>query len=176
MARQTDPPPERRAALDEVTKALQSSAVESDVFVDVFARAHGLGRSDLNAVMWIATGTEAGRPLTAGELATRLGLGAPAVTSLIDRLEATGHLERTRDPKDRRRVTLAMRAPALLMAREFFQPLGERMASAVADLPTADLLIAAEVIRRMTGAIVETRQAARRDGAVERQPQRATED
>lgn len=158
------------AALNEVTKALQASAVESDVFVDVFARAHGLGRSDLNAIMWIATGAQAGTPLTAGELAARLGLGAPATTSLIDRLEAAGHLERTRDPRDRRRVTLRMQASALRMARDFFQPLGERMALAVGDLPTADLLIAAEVIRRMTTAVVATREAARR--SADRPPQR----
>ncbi|WP_155371270.1 MarR family transcriptional regulator [Catellatospora vulcania] len=172
MAEQAGPP-DRVAALDEVTKALQASAVESDVFVDVFARAHGLGRSDLNAIMWIATGAQAGAPLTAGELAARLGLGAPATTSLIDRLEAAGHLERTRDPRDRRRVTLSVQASALRMARDFFQPLGERMALAVGDLPTADLLIAAEVIRRMTTAVVATREAARRDrNSAERTPQR----
>lgn len=160
MAEQTGSP-DRVAALDELTKALQASSVESDVFVDVFARAHGLGRSDLNAIMWITVSAQAGHPLTAGELAARLGLGAPATSSLIDRLEGARHIERTRDPRDRRRVTLSMNDTALEMAREFFQPLAGRMAEAVADVPTADLLLAAEVIRRMTGAIVATREAAR---------------
>ncbi|MEU8076709.1 MarR family winged helix-turn-helix transcriptional regulator [Catellatospora citrea] len=162
MAEQTGSP-DRVAALDEVTRALQASSVESDVFVDVFARAHSLGRNDLNAIMWIAVSDEAGRPITAGELAARLGLGAPATTSLIDRLEGAGHVERTRDPRDRRRVTLSMNDTALEMAREFFQPLGRRMAQAVADVPTEDLIIAADVIRRMTGAIVASREAARGD-------------
>ncbi|WP_191841394.1 MarR family winged helix-turn-helix transcriptional regulator [Catellatospora chokoriensis] len=160
MREQTGPP-ERVAALDEVARALQVSAVESDVFVDVFARAHHLGRSDLNAIMWIAASAEQGRPLTAGELAGRLGLGASATTSLIDRLEAVGHVERVRDPRDRRRLTLSMNDTALAMARDFFQPLGRRMAEALTDLPTEDLLVAAEVIRRMTGAIVASREAAR---------------
>ncbi|MEV4416542.1 MarR family transcriptional regulator [Catellatospora sp. NPDC049609] len=154
-------PHSRAAALDEVRRALQTNTVENDVFVDVFARAHGLGRSDLNAIMWISVTAEADLPLTAGELAGKLGLGAPATTSLIDRLEAAGHVERTRDPRDRRRVTLAVRPPALEMAREFFQPLGRRMAQAVADLSTEDLLIAAEVVRRMTGAVVAERESAR---------------
>ncbi|MEE6258035.1 MarR family winged helix-turn-helix transcriptional regulator [Plantactinospora sonchi] len=160
-------PSDRAAALDEVTSALRASTVESDVLVDVFARAHGLGRSDLNAVMWIATGAQAGRPLTAGELAARLGLGAPATSSLIDRLEAAGHVERVRNSADRRRVTLAMREPALRMARDFFRPLASRMEQAVHDLPVSDLLIAAEVIRRMTDAIVDAREAAQRSRATD---------
>lgn len=162
MAEQTGSA-DRTAAFDEVTRALQASSVESDVFVDVFARAHGLGRNDLNAIMWIAVSDEAGRPITAGELAARLGLGAPATTSLIDRLQEAGHLERIRDPRDRRRITLSMNDTALEMAREFFQPLGRRMAEAVADVSTEDLVIAAAVIRRMTGAIVASREAARGD-------------
>ena len=40
----------------ELVTALQAFTVESDVFVEVFARAHGLGRSDMNAIMWISTG------------------------------------------------------------------------------------------------------------------------
>ncbi|MFD0599521.1 hypothetical protein ACFQZ4_50375 [Catellatospora coxensis] len=35
------------------------------------------------------------------------------------------------------------------------------MAEAVVDLPTEDLVVAAAVIRRMTGAIVASREAAR---------------
>ncbi|MDI1464057.1 MarR family transcriptional regulator [Catellatospora sp. KI3] len=161
MVRQPEPPAERPAALAELISALRESSVESDVFVDVFARAHRLGRSDLNAVMWITSAAQEGTPLTAGELAARLGLGAPATTSLIDRLEASGHVERTRDPHDRRRVTLAMKPSALLMAYDFFQPLGARIETALTDLPTADLLVAAAVLRRMTAAIVESREAAR---------------
>ncbi|MFD0599520.1 MarR family transcriptional regulator [Catellatospora coxensis] len=52
-----------------------------------------------------------------GELAARLGLGAPATTSLIDRLQDAGHVERIRDPRDRRRITLSMNDTALEMAR-----------------------------------------------------------
>ena len=44
--------------------------------------------------------------MTAGELAGRLGLGAPATTALVDRLESAGHVRRDRDPHDRRKVTI----------------------------------------------------------------------
>ena len=40
------------------------------------------------------------------ELSARLGLTPAAVTDVVDRLEAAGHLERQRDTTDRRRVRL----------------------------------------------------------------------
>jgi DNA-binding MarR family transcriptional regulator len=149
--------PERAAIMAELVKALQAFTVESDVFVDVFARAHGLGRTDLNAIMWISTGARAGTPVTVGELAARLGLGAPATTALVDRLEAVGHVERTRDPNDRRRVTIAMQPQALELASAYFQPLGRAMASAVSDVSDEELRTAAEVVRKLMDAVVETR-------------------
>lgn len=148
-----------RAALEELTSALQVFTVESDVFVDVFARAHGLGRSDLNAIMWISTAARSGQPLTLGELATRLGLGAPATTALVDRLEASGHLRRQRDHRDRRKVTLTMQDDALRLALDFFEPLGDRMAAVTADDPAHALRAAADVVRRITTAVTDARKA-----------------
>jgi DNA-binding MarR family transcriptional regulator len=55
-------------------------------------------------------------PLAPSELATRLGLTRPAVTAMVDRLEHAGHLRRSPDHTDRRRVALRLsddRDPAL---------------------------------------------------------------
>jgi DNA-binding MarR family transcriptional regulator len=150
-------PEGRDAIMKELIAALQEFTVESDVFVDVFARAHGLGRSDMNAIMWISTGAAAGRPVTAGELATRLGLGAPATTALVDRLEAAGHVRLTRDAGDRRRVTITMEPRALTLARDYFVPLGSLMSDAVAGTSDTDLERAAAVVRLLTSAITEAR-------------------
>ncbi|GHJ47029.1 transcriptional regulator [Catellatospora sp. TT07R-123] len=165
MARQTEPPSERAAVLRELITALQESSVESDVLVDVFARAHALHRSDLNAVMWITSAARDGHPLTAGELAAKLGLGASATTSLIDRLETSGHVDRVRDPHDRRRVTLAVRPSAQQMAVDFFQPLRTRIEAALDGRDTKELQLAADILRAMTTAIVDSREAARQAGA-----------
>ena len=145
--------PERDAAVEDLTDALRVFTVEVDVFVDGFARAHGLGRNELNAIMWVAEGTAVGHPVTAGELAARLGLGPPAVTALVDRLEGAGHVRRARNQADRRRVTVQMEERAGRLAEEYFAPLGHRMAEAVADVTTADLVLAANIIRRLTGAV-----------------------
>jgi DNA-binding MarR family transcriptional regulator len=156
------PPPdvERAEVMEDLIDALRLFTVESDVFVDVFARAHGLGRNDLNAIMWISEGTRSGHPVTAGELASRLGLGAPATTGLVDRLENAGHVRRERDPHDRRKVTIVMQPPALQVAMDFFVPLGRRMHETVADISLADLQRAAAVIRRMITAVTASRNAA----------------
>lgn len=145
--------PERDAAVEDLTDALRVFTGEVDVFVDGFARAHGMGRTELIAIMWVAEGTAVGHPVTAGELAARLRLGSPAVTALLDRLERAGHVQRVRDQVDRRRVTVRMEERAGRLAEEYFTPLGHRMGEAVADVTTADLVLAANIIRRLTGAV-----------------------
>lgn len=159
MPTQPSPDSERAEIVEDLIDALRLFTVESDVFVDVFARAHGLGRSDLNAIMWISQGTRTGHPITSGELAARLGLGAPATTGLVDRLENAGHVRRERDPRDRRKVTIVMQPPALQLAVDFFVPLGALMHETVAGLSATDLQRATDVIRLLTGAVTSTRVA-----------------
>ena len=150
--------PERDVVMGDLIDALRLFTVESDIFVDVFARAHGLGRSDLNAIMWITTGSSTGAPLTVGELAQRLGLSPAAATALVDRLETAGHVGRTRELADRRRVTLHMQARALELATAFFVPLGKLMREAAADLSDGDLARATSVIRQMAAAVTKARE------------------
>ena len=162
------PQPDRQVAMNDLVDALRLFTVESDVFVDVFARAHGLGRSDLNAIMWISTGTASGNPVTLGELAQRLSLSPPATTALVDRLESAGHVIRTRDGQDRRRVTVAMQDAALKLAAAFFMPLGQRMNEAAEPYSAQELTLTAAVVRRLTDAVTAAREAAEAGPALER--------
>ena len=61
--------------------------------------------------------------VTAGRLAELTGLTTGAVTGLIDRLEAAGYARRERDPKDRRRVIVALVPSALAGAMPLFAPM-----------------------------------------------------
>ena len=47
-------------------------------------------------------------PLSAADLATRLGITRSSVTALVDRLEDAGLVERQSDPDDRRRLRLTL--------------------------------------------------------------------
>jgi DNA-binding MarR family transcriptional regulator len=151
--------PDRDAVMQDLIDALRVFTVETDVFVDGFARAHGLGRSDLNAIMWISTGASAGEPMTIGELGRRLGLSPAATTALVDRLETVGHVIRERDPDNRRRVIVRMQDQALRLAVAFFVPLGTSMRRAAGDFTDAELAGAAAVVRRLTGAVNDARTA-----------------
>lgn len=65
---------------------------------------HRLG---LSAADQRALGIIGGRgPMTAGTLAQLTGLSPGAVTGLVDRLERGGHVTRSADPADRRRIVI----------------------------------------------------------------------
>jgi DNA-binding MarR family transcriptional regulator len=153
--------PERDEVMGDLIDALRVFTVQSDVFVDGFARQHGLGRSDLNAIMWISAGTTADQPITVGELAHRLSLSPAAATALVDRLEAVGHVSRVRDEHDRRRVVVRMQDQALSVARAFFLPLGAGMREASAEFSDEELARTAAVVRRFTEAVTAAARAAR---------------
>jgi DNA-binding MarR family transcriptional regulator len=50
-------------------------------------------------------------PITAGELARRVGITSGAVTGVLDRLERGGWVRRVADPTDRRRVIVELCPP-----------------------------------------------------------------
>ncbi|MEU0545325.1 MarR family transcriptional regulator [Nocardia sp. NPDC005978] len=64
------------------------------------AKAVDLGATDLYALNIL----DLAGPMTPGELGARTGLTTGPTTRLIDRLEAAGHVRRTADPGDRRKV------------------------------------------------------------------------
>lgn len=78
------------------------------LFHEAVADRLGLSAADHKALGLI---TRAGA-VTAGELAQLTGLSPGAVTGLVDRLEAAGHVRRDRDPQDRRRVVVVPGAEA----------------------------------------------------------------
>src|SRR3954451_11546977 len=73
-------------------------------FDNLAARRLGVNVTDLDCLNVI----ERRGSLTAGELATEAGLTSGAITGVIDRLERAAFPRRTRDPDDRRRVTVAV--------------------------------------------------------------------
>lgn len=64
----------------------------------------GLRLSDYAAVGHVMS--QEGAPLGPAELGKRLGISTGSATELVDRLERAGHVVRTREDKDRRRVSL----------------------------------------------------------------------
>ncbi|MCK9896078.1 MarR family winged helix-turn-helix transcriptional regulator [Frankia sp. AgB32] len=78
-------------------------------------------------------------PLTASNLADRIGLTAGSVTGVADRLEAAGFVERVRDPHDRRRWELRPVPDRQRDIAALFAPLGAAMADLAACYDTHQL-------------------------------------
>jgi DNA-binding MarR family transcriptional regulator len=126
---------ERKRLLGElirVNRAYQAAVEKMD---EAFWSRIGVNRTDGRCLDVIDQ-----RPgLTAGELAEAVGLTPGAVTTALDRLEDRGYVERSRDPADRRRVTVELTAEANRLAWEAYGPLGEMGAPFIAELSDADL-------------------------------------
>jgi DNA-binding MarR family transcriptional regulator len=135
---------ERTALLGEliaVNRAYQSAVEKMD---EAFCKLLGVNRTDGRCLDVIDQ-----RPgLTAGELAEAVGLSPGAVTAVLDRLEERGLVTRSRDPDDRRRVTLRMTPEANRLAWEVYGPLGEMGGPVIAELSDKEL---EAVIRFLSG-------------------------
>ena len=94
-----------------------------------------------------------GRPITSGELRERMGLSGAAITYLVDRTMASGHITRQSDPDDRRKVILRYSESGLDTARAFFAPLGLHTRTAMAHLPDDDLAAARRVFTALIDAM-----------------------
>ena len=76
-------------------------------------------------------------PVTAGELAKHLGVGASTVTEAIDHLEQLGLATRSRNARDRRRVELRITPQGVKRMRDSSVLSAERLEDVLATLPPA---------------------------------------
>ncbi len=136
----------------EVVRLVRELSERSSRYADRAGAARGLHRSDLSALLVLARAREEGRePLSPGVLARELTLSPSATTTLLDRLERSGHVERSHDAADRRRVSLEMTASAGETARAMFGPVAAAMEASMADFNDDEIA----VVRRFLGAMIE---------------------
>jgi DNA-binding MarR family transcriptional regulator len=92
-------------------RRLHLAASDADAAI---ARRMGLRALDMAAMIHIT----AGAPIGPKDLSTRLAITPGAATELTDRLEQAGHVVRTPDPVDRRRVQLLASGASRALIRE----------------------------------------------------------
>ena len=88
-----------------------------------FAQQHGLGGTDVRALIALLDLERAGVPASPTRLARELRLTTASTTVLLDRLERAGHVRRTPRTDDRRRVDVAVTVAAKALGWAFFGPL-----------------------------------------------------
>ena len=144
----------------EVALLLRRLTVELDAVGQRFATIHGLGRTDVRALVAIMDATRRGEALTAGSLGQAVELSSASVTALLDRLERVGHVRRVRDPEDRRRVGLEMTESAAAAGGQFFGGLNRDLIAAMAGFSDDELAVVRRFLEQMTDVIVRHARAA----------------
>ncbi len=81
------------------------------------------------------------------QLARRLGVTAPACTTVVDQLVADGFVLRGPAADDRRRVVLTITPKGRRALEKVWHPIEGRIRSAVADLPSDEVAVAARLLR-----------------------------
>ena len=115
----------------------------------------GLPGSDANALGQIVWAAEAGAPLSPAQLARRIGMTSGATTVLLNRREAAGHVRRSRESADRRRVTLRPVPAARERARAFLARAGAEVAETLRTTDDDELRTVVAFLVRMTAATAE---------------------
>ncbi|WP_197377105.1 MarR family winged helix-turn-helix transcriptional regulator [Mycolicibacterium baixiangningiae] len=149
-----------RAALEALIAAdVRALSAEAEQIGRVFAARHSVAPNDFRALLHIMVAETAGTPLTAGELRKQMGMSGAAITYLVERMIASGHLRRDSDPADRRKVILRVAEHGRGVAGQFFAPLAEHTTRAMAGMPDDDVAAA----HRTFEALIDAMAAFRRD-------------
>ena len=141
----------------ELALLLRRLTVEVDAMGDRFAGQHGLGRTDVRALVAIMDAARHGAALTAGALGASVDLSSASVTALVDRLERAGHVHRVRDPADRRRVVLEMSEPAMVAGGQFFGGLQRDLVAAMAGHTDEELAVVRRFLEQVTDVVQHAR-------------------
>lgn len=135
---------------EHLVHALREAALHWNREITDFGRRHGLGDTDVRALIALLDLERAQAPATPGVLGSRLHLSSAACTALIDRMTAAGLVEREPDPADRRRVRLRVTASAKRLGESFFNGFLGPQREAAAQLSPAE---AAAVHRFLAAAV-----------------------
>jgi DNA-binding MarR family transcriptional regulator len=159
-----------REALElRISADLRVLTAESEQIGRVFAASNEVRPTDFRALLHVMVAETAGAPITSGELRQRMGLSGAAITYLVDRMVASGHITRESDRSDRRKVILRYSESGMTTAAAFFAPLGNHTRAAMADLPDADLAAASRVFT----ALIEAMRRYQRELATVKPPQQS---
>ena len=106
------------AGLSEPMLSLRTFLTAHDDMQRRQARRMGINATDMQALRLL----DLHGPLGPTDLGRRLGLRSASVTVLLDRLEASGYVDRVRDDRDRRRVTVRALPDALELLFDTWAP------------------------------------------------------
>jgi DNA-binding MarR family transcriptional regulator len=134
----------RKELLEAVLQASRENSTIAVFFHTSIAERVGLGATETKTLYLLSSQGV----LTAGEIAQRTGLTTSSVTSLIDRLESKGFVQRVRDTQDRRRVIVERNEQRLAELNQVFHSLEEHFADFLETYSDEQLATIADFLTR----------------------------
>ncbi|HEY1276058.1 MAG TPA: MarR family transcriptional regulator [Thermoleophilaceae bacterium] len=145
---------ERADLLAALTEAARRFQQGTDLIDDAACELLGINRTDSRCIDIL---DQRGR-MAAGELAEAAALSPAAVTTVLDRLERAGYVQRIRDDGDRRRVMVEITPLARERSYAIYGPMGETGTATLSRFSDRDLRT---VIRFLeAGAAIQSERAA----------------
>ncbi|OBC15157.1 MarR family transcriptional regulator [Gordonia sp. 852002-50816_SCH5313054-c] len=134
-------------------RQLRTLMTELDIRGARFARSVDLHPTDLRALIALLDAERDAVPATPAWLGKKLGgVNSATITSLLDRLERAGLVERTGDPGDRRKVLLSVTERARDTGREFFGTLIDDALTALSEFDSHELDVIGRFLEAMRSA------------------------
>lgn len=109
--------------------------------------------TDLAALRFLLRAQRLGETVTAKELAAQLKITSASTSVLINRLSATGHVQRHPHPTDKRGVLLTATGESNSEVRDTMSQMHARMISTAESLAPDQAAVVVDFLRRMTDAI-----------------------
>jgi DNA-binding MarR family transcriptional regulator len=132
--------------LDRYVTLVRDFAARAVLFHETVAQKLGLHATDVKALRLLGD-----KAMSAGQLAEHVGLTGASVTALIDRLEAMGFVTRTRDPADRRRITVRAVPGKIHKLDRLYTDHNAAMATLLSAYTEAEFAAIADYLAKATG-------------------------
>lgn len=136
---------ERMEAFGEALRRYQAAVDDFDRLV---GRVLGVNQTDARCLEVLMFDFPHGA--TPADLGTALGLTSGSVTTMIDRLSASNHVERRQHPSDGRRVVVVPTDAARTAALDLHRPLVERGAELLAQYSASEIATMTDFFVRAT--------------------------
>ena len=111
-----------------------------------------MGENEVLVLRFLIRAAAHDRTVTPTDIARYLGISTASTTALIDRLEQSGHIARTRHPTDRRSVIVSATVQADDEVRATLGELDHRMMAATRGLTDAESETIISFLERMQAA------------------------
>jgi DNA-binding MarR family transcriptional regulator len=134
----------RRALIAALSMEFRKHQNATDVLDDTAVELLGINRTDGRCLDII----QQNGAMTAGQLAEATALSPGAVTTILDRMEAAGYLQRVRGQEDRRKIMVELTPEATRRTWEIWGPLARWSETELSRYSEAELTFVLDFLSR----------------------------